>query len=296
MQGISDKAIKTNYAENKHRFNLGSELQNKEFSDGSGLELYTTNYRMYDPQIGRFGQVDPLSDISENVSPYAYASNDPILENDPFGLKDTTINGESIQRDKDLAPVTVTPQKKNNLSSLLPLLQTRMATDHARTVTPRLLQNLQFISAEEANKGLSEPAYMKGTRVTQYRTTMIQKFIRVFNPKNTNSNSAGRWMMKESEIQGLSPEQIQQQFSLPGENAPTEMVEVEVPVGTLMQVGYAGTNSFGTGGGVQFEAMETLPTSSFSAPTALPVPSVPMEMPGVEFPEEPIIPEGEFFP
>jgi len=74
MAGISDKAIKTNYAENKYRCNGGNELQNKEFSDGTGLEAYDANFRMYDPQIGRFFEIDPLADISENSSPYSFVS------------------------------------------------------------------------------------------------------------------------------------------------------------------------------------------------------------------------------
>jgi hypothetical protein len=39
--------------------------------------------------------------------------------------------------------------------------------------------------------------------------------------------------------------------------------------------------------------MKILPGSAFGTPTALPVPSVPTEMPGIRFPEEPILPEGE---
>jgi RHS repeat-associated protein len=86
MAGISSKALKTNYAENKYKYNSGNELQNKEFSDGSGLELYDATFRMYDPQIGRFHQIDPLADISEDYSPFAFANNNPINLNDPFGL------------------------------------------------------------------------------------------------------------------------------------------------------------------------------------------------------------------
>jgi RHS repeat-associated protein len=74
MAGISGKALKTNYVENKSRFQ-GQELQNNEFSDGSGLEMYEFKYRMDDPQIGRFWQTDPLTDKYVYNSPYAFSEN-----------------------------------------------------------------------------------------------------------------------------------------------------------------------------------------------------------------------------
>lgn len=101
MSGISDKALKVNYAENKFRYNDGNELQNKEFSDGAGLEWYDANHRMYDPQIGKFGQLDEFGEVSTNLSPYSFSVNNPISHNDPLGL-------DTMTRKTNLDPVYVT--------------------------------------------------------------------------------------------------------------------------------------------------------------------------------------------
>jgi hypothetical protein len=56
MAGISSKALKPGYAENKSKFQ-GEEFDSKEFSDGSSLDMCEFEWRMHDPQIGRIGKL-----------------------------------------------------------------------------------------------------------------------------------------------------------------------------------------------------------------------------------------------
>jgi RHS repeat-associated protein len=84
IAGISDKAMKTNYAENKYRYN-DKELQNKEFADGTGLEEYDYGARFFDAQIGRWNIQDIQADKYYSQSPYNFVLNNPFKFIDPDG-------------------------------------------------------------------------------------------------------------------------------------------------------------------------------------------------------------------
>ena len=70
-----------NSIRNKYLFNKGSELQ-------TDLDLgwYSTPFRMYDPAIGRFTQIDPMADFFTGINPYSFAFDNPVLFGDPDGL------------------------------------------------------------------------------------------------------------------------------------------------------------------------------------------------------------------
>jgi len=55
--------------------------------EDADLNWYDYGFRNYDPQIGRFMQLDPLTDSYPFLTPYQYASNDPITNIDIDGLE-----------------------------------------------------------------------------------------------------------------------------------------------------------------------------------------------------------------
>jgi RHS repeat-associated protein len=59
----------------------------KELFDDADLSWYDYGFRSYDPQIGRFQQLDPLTDRYPELTPYQYASDEPIANVDMDGLE-----------------------------------------------------------------------------------------------------------------------------------------------------------------------------------------------------------------
>jgi RHS repeat-associated protein len=78
MAGISDKAL--NKLSSQHKFNGGVELEEE-----YGVNLYSTFFRQYDPQLGRFSGVDILGEVTSDLNPYQFGGNNPITFNDPTG-------------------------------------------------------------------------------------------------------------------------------------------------------------------------------------------------------------------
>jgi RHS repeat-associated protein len=119
MAGISSKAA--GKLENRFKFNEGTEL-----NSSLDINLYETDWRLYDPQLGRFHQLDRLGEINASVSGFVFASNNPISINDPTGLTDnnpktdtfrvvgTTTTGEEIYNNgQELNGVEITQNTRD---------------------------------------------------------------------------------------------------------------------------------------------------------------------------------------
>ncbi len=104
--------------------------------------------------------------------------------------------------------------------------------------------------------------YKAGTSITERITAGEELYVR-FSTEGTKTEPIGRWLVKKSEIDGLTPEQIKDILGL--EFAPTHVTEVRVPAGVKIRQGIAGEISewSAEGGGFQTQLLENIDESYF---------------------------------
>ena len=101
---------------------------------------------------------------------------------------------------------------------------------------------------EEMN--YDNPPYLPKSDVVEIQLDDTTTFSRVYD--NETSGMYGGWVMKSSDIEGLTPAQIKDKFALPSQ--PTMVCDVVLEKGTKLRAGICNPlEGWGKGGGLQFD-------------------------------------------
>ena len=74
----------------------------KELQEELGLQLYDYGTRYYDPALGRWHSMDPMTEKYSSISPYDYVGGNPIIRIDPDGMQWDATLAHSIGSDGDM--------------------------------------------------------------------------------------------------------------------------------------------------------------------------------------------------
>ena len=133
----------------------------------------------------------------------------------------------------------------------------------------RQILNLRSVPTEQVNAPFIEqglkPPYLSTVRPREFTTASDLDFVRVHGP----TNQEGVWMVRSSEIDGMSAADIQSHLGL--KYAPTQVSPVTVLQGAEMRVGRVGPQpqwSAPSPQGVQYELLD-LSKARFGQPRPL---------------------------
>lgn len=133
------------------------------------------------------------------------------------------------------------------------------------------LVNEEYLATKpNAEKPWSDLLEVKETAVTGGFTNLDNDpLVRVFASSPGDATGKGAWVTRKSVIQGKSAAEIKKVLSLPSE--PTDVVDVvfDATDTIFIRDGIAGSNTFGAGGGKQYEIISELKNSWFKNPRKL---------------------------
>jgi len=134
------------------------ELDNEVKGNGNS---YTTEFRQFDPRVGRWLSLDPLMSMFPDMSPYVAFDNNPVFFIDPYGLSSEGGNecddGKTTGNNEDFSascePATVSAEKSCASNEYKGWLDERGGADAIRTLT-NLIYNQKINLNNSIARGL----------------------------------------------------------------------------------------------------------------------------------------------
>lgn len=99
--------------------------------------------------------------------------------------------------------------------------------------------------------GYDQPPYKPGTKTYTIELDETNTFVRTYDGENSSMH--GGWIMKNSDIKGLTPNQIQDRYALPF--TPKYIADVKLDKGTNLRTGIVNPLFGHKGGETQFDLM-----------------------------------------
>lgn len=115
--------LASRYKRNEYQYKYNG----KEFQDELNLNVYDYGARNYQPDLGRYFNVDPHAENYYSISPYAYVANNPIIYVDPDG-RDIRLASEVVDG-KTIITITVTGKLINESGKAYTAEQMQAYTD-----------------------------------------------------------------------------------------------------------------------------------------------------------------------
>lgn len=128
--------------------------------------------------------------------------------------------------------------------------------------------NAELAAKHKGTNKFQNP-YKPSTEPIERITTQQEQYVRFYT--QGQSGQVSKWMVRKSEVEGLTPAQIKDKLSL--EFEPTHVIDVHVSPGVKVREGVvAEIADYGTSGGkIQIELLEEIPESSFKSETSRPL-------------------------
>jgi RHS repeat-associated protein len=135
---------------------------------------YTTEFRQYDPRLGRWLSLDPLMGHFPDMSPYVGFNNNPIVIVDPKGDKGEPSNTKNSTTVISSSVDTRTNEQTVNMTNFTQTVKEENGTRTTTTVITSISTKISMtdgVTSGDPNNGATEATYARTDMVEKYNAS-----------------------------------------------------------------------------------------------------------------------------